>query len=141
MRQGQPQYPTYPTAQRGRATSAVDSRARFIARTYNHLFLAIVAFTAIEIGLFMSGMAETIFAALTGVSWLIVLGGFVITGWLASSWAHRSHSLPMQYLGLGVYVVAEAIIFVPMLYYIVQGLSEKKAGKTEGTEPSSELTD
>jgi len=33
---------------------------RFIARTYNHLFAAICAFTLIEIGLFKSGVADSI---------------------------------------------------------------------------------
>jgi FtsH-binding integral membrane protein len=116
MSQGQPQYPTYPTVERARPRSAVDARARFIMRTYNHLFLAILAFAALEVGLFMSGMAETIAMAMMGTSWLLVLGGFIIAGWLARSWAHRSESLAMQYLGLAAYVVAQAIIFVPLLY-------------------------
>jgi uncharacterized protein len=105
---------TYPAARPAR--SAVDSRARFIVRTYNHLFLAILAFTAIEIALFMSGMAVVIAQAIMSTSWLLALGGFMVAGWLARSWAHRSESLAMQYLGLGAMVVAQAIIFVPLLF-------------------------
>jgi hypothetical protein len=119
----------YPAARR--APSAVDARARFIVRTYNHLFLAILAFTAIEIALFMSGMAGVIAQAIMSTSWLIALGGFVLVSWLARSWAHRSESLAMQYLGLGAMVVAQAIIFVPLLfvaqYYTKGGVIQSAA--------------
>ena len=94
----------------------VSSRSEFIARTYTHLLGAIAFFLAIEVWLFRSGAAETIAQAMLGTSWLVVLGGFVIVSWLASSAAAKSLSKPMQYLALGGYVFAEAIIFVPMLY-------------------------
>jgi FtsH-binding integral membrane protein len=94
----------------------VQARARFIMRTYNHVFGAIVAFAAIEVGLFMSGLAQPIAQAMLGGSWLIVLGAFMIVGWFATRVAHSSTSLPAQYAALGGYVLADAIIFVPLLY-------------------------
>ena len=93
-----------------------DSREKFIVRTYNHLFGAILLFALIEIGLFMSGLAETIALALAGTSWLIVLGGFMVVSWLASRAAFNSQKKSTQYLALGGFVLAEAIIFVPLLY-------------------------
>ncbi|MBX3023573.1 US12 family protein [bacterium] len=100
-----------------RSTSVgVSSRSEFIARTYTHLLGAIAFFLAIEVWLFQSGAAETIARAMLGTSWLVVLGGFLIVSWLASSAAATSLSRPMQYVALGAYVVAQAIIFVPMLY-------------------------
>jgi FtsH-binding integral membrane protein len=110
------QIPGYRVAERGRAPSAVDARARFIVRTYNHLFGAIIAFAALEVALFMSGMAAVIAQAMLGVNWLLILGGFMLAGWLGRSWANRTDSLGMQYLGLCAYVVAQAIIFVPLLF-------------------------
>jgi FtsH-binding integral membrane protein len=92
------------------------SRARFISRTYSHLFAAIAAFTAIEVFLFSTGMAETIAEAMLNTSWLVILGGFMIVGYLASWGAARAVSPAAQYAALGAYVVAEALIFVPMLY-------------------------
>ncbi|MEI9863599.1 MAG: Bax inhibitor-1 family protein [Limisphaerales bacterium] len=92
------------------------SRGRFIARTYNHLFAAICAFTLIEIGLFKSGLAESMAKVMLGTSWLLVLGGFVVVGWLASLAAARATSLVAQYAALAAYIVAEAVIFVPLLY-------------------------
>ena len=94
----------------------VNSRGRFIARTYNHLFGAIVAFTLIEIALFKSGAAETMARAMANTSWLLILGGFVVVSWLARSVAHRANSKPAQYAALAGYVVAQALIFVPLLY-------------------------
>jgi FtsH-binding integral membrane protein len=104
------------TPPRTAVSGAVDARARFIVRTYNHLFGAIVLFTLIEIGLFMSGIAQAMAEAMMGVSWLLVLGGFMLVSWLASRFAHTAESKPVQYLALGGFVVAEAIIFVPLLF-------------------------
>jgi len=62
----------------------VDRRAAFITRTYVHLFAAILAFAGIEIYLFSSGLAERLAATMLSVSWLWILGGFMVVGWLAS---------------------------------------------------------
>jgi uncharacterized protein len=93
----------------------VEARGRFIARTYNHLFGAIVAFAAIEFGLFASGLAQGIASAMLSVNWLFVLGGFMIAGWIASRAAHTARTLPAQYAALAGYVVVEALIFLPIL--------------------------
>src|SRR5205823_2248689 len=49
------------------------------------------------------------------VTQLILLAAFIGTGYVARAWAANSTVPAMQYLGLGLYVVAEAIIFVPIL--------------------------
>ena len=92
------------------------SKAEFLARTYSHLFGAIAAFTLVEVALFRSGMAETIATALFGVNWLFVLGGFVAASWMASRVAAQAQSRAAQYAALGGFVLAEAIIFVPLLF-------------------------
>jgi len=89
---------------------------RFIVRTYNHLFGAMIAFALIEIGLFVSGAAYSIAQFfLGGRMWLFAMGGFVILGWLASRTAHSATSKAAQYAALAGYVVAEALLFVPLL--------------------------
>ena len=93
-----------------------NSRGRFVSRTYNHLFGAICLFVLIELALFKSGVAQSIAGALGGVSWLVVLGGFVVVSWMASAVAHRATSQAAQYAALLAFVVAESIIFVPLLY-------------------------
>ena len=98
------------------AAIGVNARATFINRTYNHLMGAIVLFTLLEVWLFSTGIAETLARAMLGGSWLLVLGGFMLVSWLASRVSLTSESRPAQYAALGGFVVAEAIIFVPMLY-------------------------
>jgi hypothetical protein len=73
-----------PQAYQPVAAIGVDARASFINRTYNHLMGAIVLFTLIEVGLFQSGMAKSIARALFDVSWLLVLGAFMLVSWFAS---------------------------------------------------------
>jgi FtsH-binding integral membrane protein len=50
-----------------------------------------------------------------GVGWLLVLGGFMLAGWLFSGMAARAQTRSAQYVALAGYVLAEAIIFVPLL--------------------------
>lgn len=94
----------------------VGARAAFIARTYLHLLGAVLAFTVLQVVLFSTGVAQAIAGALLGTSWLLVLGGFIAVSWLASRVAHRSTSLSAQYAALAGFVVAEALIFVPLLW-------------------------
>lgn len=92
------------------------SRGAFVSRTYSHLFCSIAAFTLIEIALFKSGLAAPIAKGMLSVSWLFVLGGFVVISWLARSVVHRAASKAAQYAALAGYVVAQALIFVPLLF-------------------------
>lgn len=98
------------------ADLSTDVRSAFIMRTYTHLFGAIVGFTLIEMWLFSTGLAETIARAILGTSWLIALGGFMVVGWFASRAAHSAASKGAQYGALALFVAAEAILFVPLLY-------------------------
>jgi FtsH-binding integral membrane protein len=101
------------------ADALPEERARFIRKTYFHLAAAILAFVALEVFLFSSGAAYSIMSVLRlggSMSWLIVLGAFMGVSYLASSWANSQTSSGMQYAGLALYVVAEAIIFVPLLF-------------------------
>lgn len=93
----------------------VNTRASFITKTYAHLTAAIFAFTLIEVLLFKSGLAYPMAKAMLGTSWLLVLGGFVVVSWLANHMAMSAESKDAQYLALIGFVVAEAVIFVPLL--------------------------
>lgn len=93
-----------------------NSRGTFVSRTYTHLFCAISAFVLLEIALFQSGLAEPIARTFMSGSWLMVLGGFLVVAWIARYAAHNAASKAMQYAALTGYVLAEALIFVPLLY-------------------------
>lgn len=100
------------------AAAPEDVRATFIRKTYAHLAGAIAAFIALEFILFsIPGLRDTALNLMLGgkFSWLIVLGGFMAASWLANKWAMSSTSIGTQYAGLGLYVVAQAVIFFPLL--------------------------
>lgn len=100
------------------ANAHAEARAAFIRKTYGHLAGAILAFVALEalmINVFPS-VGESIARAMLSGSWLIVLLAFMGVSWLADYWARSATSLALQYAGLGLYVVAEALIFLPLLY-------------------------
>jgi FtsH-binding integral membrane protein len=107
-------------------------RAAFIRRTYAHLAVAILAFIGIETMIFgvlrqmdPVGFDDTMFRMLgTPFSWLIVLGVFMGVSYLANYWAFNGGSPGLQYAGLGLYVVAEALIFVPLLYIAIVYLND-----------------
>ena len=99
------------------ASLGVEARSAFIVRTYHHLFGAIIAFTTIEVALFTTGIAEQLVRAMGSINWLWILGAFLVASWLASRAAFTATSMPAQYSALAAFVVAEALIFVPMLYY------------------------
>ncbi len=94
-------------------------RAQFIRKTYMLLAVAILAFVAVEAALFMTGAAYAIVSVMFmggSMGWLVVLGLFMAVSFLANRWAMSNTSTAMQYLGLGIFIIAEAIIFVPMIF-------------------------
>lgn len=107
----------YQTTTYDGSLSPATTRADFIRRTYLHLAGAILAFVALEYVLLNSSFAPA-FLQLLGRSrfgWLGVLGAFAVAGWIARSFAANTKSLGAQYFGLGLYVVVEAVIFVPLI--------------------------
>lgn len=101
------------------AEAPVSERVQFIRRTYAHLAGAILAFVALETVLITSPFAEWMIGTLVGsgtMGMLALMVAFVGAGWIAEKWAASGQSTTMQYVGLGLYVVAEAVIFVPLLY-------------------------
>ena len=103
------------------AAAAADERAGFIMKTYMYLLGAIAAFIAIETCLFSvvgtPKLMELTAATLGkgGLPWLVVLGAFMIVSWIASAWASSDTNPVMQHAGLGIYVLANSLIFVPLL--------------------------
>ena len=108
----------YATFGRGDVVAnAVESeRTIFIRRTYAHLAIAIAAFVGLEAALIKAFPLETLAPYLTGRwTWLIVLGGFMAVSWVARMWADSSASKGLQYAGLSLYVIAGAVVFLPLM--------------------------
>ncbi len=102
------------------AMSPSTERSAFIRRTYTHLAGAILAFALLEYILLVPLQEATLPLIIkmisTGYGWLIVLGLFMAVGYIADRWARSERSRAMQYAGLCLYIVAEAVIFLPLLY-------------------------
>lgn len=100
------------------ANAAETERTAFIKRTYLHLGGAIAVFAILETLLITSGVATSFMSILSGSkwSWLIVLIAFMGISVLANNWAHNGLSREKQYMGLALYTIAEAVIFMPLIY-------------------------
>lgn len=95
-------------------------RAEFIRNTYMHLALAVLGFIAVEAVFLNTPFIVEIGLKMTqGMTWLLVLGGFMFVTSMAERWAQNSTDRTQQYLALALYVVAEAFIFVPLLYVAI----------------------
>ncbi len=100
------------------AEATVDERADFIRKTYLHLGGAVILFVILESIFFASGIAESFAHSVLGTrwGWLAVLGAFMVVSTIANNMASRASSPGIQYLGLGLFVLIEAVIFLPLLY-------------------------
>ncbi len=94
-------------------------KATFYKKTYLHLALALLAFIGVETLLIQTVPAEAIAWLFSGkFIWMFVIGLF----WLGSFISTKMSFAPsreQQYLGLGLYVLLEAAIFLPLIYIAI----------------------
>jgi FtsH-binding integral membrane protein len=105
------------------ATSGISDRVAFLRRTYALLGGALLAWAALTAGM-MRFATETSLEltrwALGGRwSWLIVLGVFMLVGYVAQRLALSNASRGVQYVGLAVFVLAESLILQPLLWLVL----------------------
>jgi len=99
--------------------ASVEDRTDFFRKTYTHVALAILAFIGVEALLLNVIPSETIALMLSGqYVWLFILGLFWLGSFMADKFAF-SPNRNTQYLGLGLYVLLQAIIFLPMIYMAI----------------------
>ncbi|WP_124980903.1 Bax inhibitor-1/YccA family protein [Nonlabens xiamenensis] len=97
------------------------TRAIFYRKTYAHVALATLLFIIVEaILLRIEPLVNFMMGLTQGWTWLLVLGAFMFATSYAEKMAHTSHNRTQQYLGLFLFVLAEAIIFVPLIYMALQ---------------------
>ena len=101
--------------------AAGSERLAFLRRVYGHVLGAVMVFILLEYALFQSGIAEAVIPWMMARwwSWLVVIGLFAGASALADRMARADAPVPSQYAGLGLYVLAEAFIFLPLLYFPV----------------------
>ncbi|MCC6512009.1 MAG: US12 family protein [Pirellulaceae bacterium] len=98
------------------ALASVTERSEFIKRTYLHLGGAIIGFVLLE-AVLLNTIGPVLGGLLTN-KWapLLFIGAFMAVGWLARTWAESDTSPQLQYVGLSLYVLAQAVIMSPLLY-------------------------
>ncbi|AXT51057.1 permease [Aquimarina sp. BL5] len=95
-----------------------EKRVAFYKKTYTHLAMAVLLFVIVEWVFFqIEPLVNFAFSMAQGWSWMLMLGGFMLATSYAEKMAHKSHDIKQQYLGLLLYVVAEAFIFIPLIGY------------------------
>jgi len=99
---------------------SVTERTTFIRKTYLHVALAVLLFIIVE-AIFLStpAIVKIGLAMTQGMTWLLVLGGFMFATTMAERWAMGSTDKNAQYGALLLYVVAQAFIFVPLMYMAI----------------------
>jgi hypothetical protein len=97
------------------ADLAAREQSSFLTRVYAHLVLAVLIFVGLEVWFFRTGIANTVLQVFSGVSWLVVLGGFMLLSWVATLIAVPSVARPLQYVGFFLYILLQALIFIPLL--------------------------
>ena len=113
------------------ADAPAADRAAFFRRTYGLVAIGFAAFAALLAIFFVgfdqrSGIAFAVFAglgsmisSLGGWSILLVMLAFWGATTVAQSLAFNRSSRGTQYAGLGLYVILEALIFVPLIGYVI----------------------
>ncbi|UGU14781.1 Bax inhibitor-1 family protein [Sinomicrobium kalidii] len=92
-------------------------RAAFYKKTYAHVAGGVLAFILFEYLLLQSETIVQFALSMTeGYRWLLMLGGFMFITNYAESTALRTADKNKQYLAYGIYILAEAFIFVPLIY-------------------------
>ncbi len=101
------------------AAAQPSARATFIRNTYLHVALAIFALIAVEAVFLQTALAKSMALKMTSggsMGWLLVMGLFMVTNFVADRWAHSDTSRGLQYAGLGLSVLAwAAILSLPLL--------------------------
>lgn len=95
--------------------AAADERAAFIRKTYLTLVGAIGLFGALEATFLSSEVMRNAVFQMIGPNWWLALIGYMVVSWVAHKWAQSGASATVQYAGLGLYALAEAVIFMPIL--------------------------
>ncbi|PKA82346.1 hypothetical protein ATE92_0474 [Ulvibacter sp. MAR_2010_11] len=94
-----------------------EKRVAFYRKTYTHLALAVLLFILVEMIFFqIPALLQFALSLTQGWLWLVMLGGFMLVTNYAEKMALNSHDINKQYLALLLFVIAEAFIFIPLIF-------------------------
>ena len=102
------------------ASLSDEAKVAFYKKTYSHVTGGVLAFFIAEYFLLQSEVLVDFMLSMTqGWRWLIMLGGFMFMTNYAESTALKTTDKNKQYMAYGLYVIAEAIIFIPIIYIAI----------------------
>lgn len=105
------------------ATIGVSDRVAFLRKTYGLLGLSLIAFAAITGGMMRfateTSLSFSLWATNGRWTWLAVMGLFMLVGMGAQRLASSPSSRGLQLAGLGIAVIAEAILLQPLLWVVM----------------------
>ena len=102
------------------ASLSDEVKVAFYKKTYSHVAGGVLAFFIAEYFLLQSEVLVDFMLSMTqGWRWLIMLGGFMFMTNYAESTALKTTDKNKQYMAYGLYVLAEAIIFIPIIYIAI----------------------
>ncbi|WP_142784218.1 Bax inhibitor-1/YccA family protein [Changchengzhania lutea] len=92
-------------------------RVAFYKKTYSHVAVGVLVFVIFEYLLLQSEtIVEFAMSMTQGYRWLIMLGGFMFITNYAEKMTLKTPDKNTQYLAFGLYILAEAFIFIPLIY-------------------------
>src|SRR5689334_22944813 len=106
------------------ATVGVSDRVTFLRKTYAHLGGALIAWALLTTVILKFATTFSLkFSAWAMFSgrwnWLIVIGLFMVVGYIAERLARSESSRALQYVGLGVEVFAWSMLLQPMIWLVM----------------------
>ena len=92
-------------------------RVAFYKKTYAHVAVGVLLFIVFEYFLLQSEAIVAFALSMTqGMKWLLMLGGFMFVTSYAERMTMKTQDKNKQYLAFGIYILAQAFIFVPLIY-------------------------
>ncbi len=96
---------------------ADSERVAFYKKTYAHVAGGVLVFILFEYLLLQSdAIVEFTLSMTEGYKWLIMLGGFMFITNYAERMTMKTTDKNTQYLAYAIYILAQAFIFVPLIY-------------------------
>ena len=100
---------------------AEDKKVAFYKKTYTYLAFSVLLFVVVEYLFLQSEFIVNIGLKMTqGWTWLIVLGLFMFATNYAEKLALKTKDKTTHHIALFIYVLAEAFIFVPLIFIALQ---------------------
>ena len=104
---------------------AEEERVAFYKKTYGHVAAGVLVFIFFEYLLLQSDTIVNFTMSMTsGFKWLLMLGGFMFITNYAENMALKTPDKNKQYLAFGLYILAEAFIFIPMIHIALNFLPQ-----------------